>query len=111
MLNHCVFIGRLTADPVMLEVRDNVKLTKFSIAVERGYIKNGEKEVDFIDIATWRKQAEHCHKYLQKGSMVAVQGRYQIRPYEDSDGLPQRKHEIIAQDVRFLANTITQNGE
>jgi len=111
MLNSCVFIGRLTADPTMLEVGDGVSLCKFAIAVERGYMKDEEKVVDFIEIAVWRKRAEHCYKYLKKGSMVAIQGKYQIRDYEDSDGLPQKRHEIIADDVRFLANTILQNND
>jgi len=111
MLNQCTFIGRLTSDPDFKVVGEGVPLTRFSIAVERAYVKEGEeREVDYPQIVVWRKLAEHCANYLQKGSMVAVVGRYQTRSWEDEESGDRRKaHEFIADNVRFLAKTKRQD--
>ena len=60
------------------------------------------KETDFIRIVTWRKQAENCANYLSKGSKAAVEGRLQIRAYEDRDGIKRTIAEVVASGVTFL---------
>lgn len=82
---------------------EGVAVTTFSIAVERPFAnQKGEKEVDFIRIVTWRKQAETCANYLTKGRMVAVEGRLQLRSYEDRDGIKRTVAEVVASGVTFL---------
>ena len=60
------------------------------------------KEADFIDIVTWRKLAETCANYLNKGRLVAVEGRLQIRSYDDQNGIRRKASEVVADQVRFL---------
>ncbi len=50
----------------------------------------------------WRKRAETCSEYLMKGSQVAVEGRLQVRSYEDKDGVRKWVTEVIARRVDFL---------
>jgi len=64
--------------------------------------QKGEREADFIPIVVWRKQAEQCAEYLSKGSEVVVDGRLQIRSYEDRDGIKRKKSEVVAWGVQFL---------
>ncbi len=104
MLNQVVLIGRLTHDPELrYTAGSGVPVATFSLAVERPFTnQQGEREVDFIKIVTWRKQAENCANYLKKGSMAAVSGRLQIRSYEDDQGAKRKVSEVVANDVRFL---------
>ncbi|GAG82385.1 unnamed protein product, partial [marine sediment metagenome] len=75
----------------------------FTIAVNRAFTtRQGEREADFIPIVVWRKRAETCSEYLAKGSQVAVEGRLQIRNYEDKDGVKRRVAEVVAWSVQFL---------
>jgi len=109
MLNHIVLIGRLTRDPEMRYTSNGIAVTSFTLAVQRNYAnQQGEREVDFINIVTWRKLAEHCAQYLRKGQLVAVEGSLQIRKNE-SGGHTYINPEVVADNVRFLERPKEQN--
>jgi len=83
-LNRVILIGNLTRDPELRYTPDGTPVASFTIAVNRAFTtRQGEREADFIPIVVWRKRAETCSEYLAKGSQVAVEGRLQIRDYED----------------------------
>lgn len=103
MLNRVILIGRLVADPQLRYTQSGVAVTSFTIAVDRSFSsQNGERETDFIDIVTWRKLAETCANHLNKGRLVAVEGRLQIRSYDDRDGIRRKAAEVVAEQVQFL---------
>jgi len=102
MLNRVVLIGRLTRDPELRYTTSGVAVAKFALAVDRRQVKDREKETDFIDIIVWQKLAEICEKHLGKGRLVAVEGRLQIRSYDDSQGIRRKAAEVVAENVRFL---------
>lgn len=104
MLNHIVLIGRLTKDPELRYTAANgVAVASFTIAVDRRFSQPGQqKETDFIPIVVWRTQAENCAKFLGKGRLVAVDGRLQIRSYEDKEGQRRSVAEVVADFVQFL---------
>lgn len=103
MLNSVILIGRLTKDPELRYTPSGKAVATIRLAVDRGTVnQQGEREADFIDVITWEKQAEVIANYLQKGRLVAVQGRLQIRQYTTSDGKRREKAEVVATTVRFL---------
>lgn len=102
MLNRVILIGRLTRDPELKYIPSGTPVASFTLAVDRPFLnKDGERETDFIPIVVWRKQAENCANYLGKGSLVAVDGRMQVRSYEQ-DGQRRYVTEVVADSVRFL---------
>ncbi len=102
-LNRVLLIGRLTRELELRYTPDGTPVANFTIAVNRSFTnQQGEREADFIPIVVWRKQAEQCAEYLSKGSEVVVDGRLQIRSYEDRDGIKRKKSEIVAWRVQFL---------
>jgi single-strand DNA-binding protein len=103
MLNRVILIGRLTADPELRYTQNGTAVTNFRLAVDRPFTnQSGEREADFIPIVVWDKQAENCANYLNKGRLVAVDGRMQVRSYDAQDGTRRWVTEVVAQDVRFL---------
>ena len=59
------------------------KVLNFSIAVDQGKDKSGEKrEPLWVDCALWGKRAESLAPYIAKGSKLAVSGRPTIRAHE-----------------------------
>ena len=103
MLNRILLIGRLTADPTLRYTPTGKAVANFTLAVDRGRKDaQGNKETDFIDIIVWEKQAENVSKYVAKGSQVAVEGRLQIRSYEDQKGNKRKAAEVVASSVQFL---------
>lgn len=103
MLNKVILIGRLTRDPELRYTQNGTPVASFTLAVDRAFSsKQGERETDFINIVVWQKLAEHCANQLGKGRLVAVDGRLQIRSYDDSQGIRRKAAEVVANDVRFL---------
>lgn len=102
MLNLAILIGRLTADPELRYTPNGTAVATFTIATDR-FGKEGEKETTFIPIVAWRKQAENCAEYLRKGSLAAVEGRINVRSYEDKEGKKRWVTEVVAEAVKFLS--------
>jgi single-strand DNA-binding protein len=106
MLNRVILIGRLTRDPELRYTPAGVAVTQFTIAVDRPFTTNqGEREADFIPVVTWRQLAETCANYLRKGRLTAVEGRIQVRNYENNEGKRVYVTEVIADNVRFLESS------
>ena len=102
MLNRIILMGRLTHDPELRKTQSGVSVCSFSIAVDRDYkAQNGEKETDFIDIVTWRATADFVSKFFTKGRMAVVEGRLQIRAWQDKEGNKRRSAEVVADNVYF----------
>ncbi len=103
MLNTVILIGRLTRDPELRYTQSGVALASFTLAVDRPFTNSqGEREADFIRVVTWRKLAEICANNLGKGRLVAVEGRLQVRSYQDQEGQNRQITEVVAGNVRFL---------
>ena len=102
-MNKVVLIGRLTANPELKHTPAGTAVTKFTLAVDRRQAKDREKETDFIDVVVWQKQAENCANYLSKGKLAAVDGRLQLRSYDDSQGVRRKVAEVVAEHVQFLS--------
>ena len=103
MLNHIVVMGRLTRDPELRYTQSQTPVASFRVAVDRDFQPKdgGERQTDFIDCVAWRSSAEFVSKYFQKGSMIIVSGRLQIREYTDKDGNRRNAAEIVAENIHF----------
>lgn len=103
VLNSVILIGRLTKDPELRYTPNGTAVASFTLAVGRARPnQQGERETDFIPIVVWQKQAENCANYIGKGSLVAVEGRLQVRTYDGKDGQRRWVTEVVAENVRFL---------
>lgn len=114
MLNRVVLVGRLTKDPELRKTTSGVDVSTFTLAVNRNYTNNkGEREADFINVVTFRNQANNVNKYLSKGQLAGVDGRIQTRSYENNEGRRVFVVEVVAESVQFLEtkNTQAQNND
>mgnify|MGYP001624008211 FL=1 len=102
MLNRIILMGRLTRDPELRHTQSGTAVASFSLAVDRDFKnQSGEKETDFVDIVAWRSSAEFVSRYFTKGRMAVVEGRLQIRSWQDRDGNKRRSAEVVADNVYF----------
>lgn len=101
-MNKVILIGRLTKDADLRATTSGTAVASFTLAVDRQFkAQDGTKETDFINCIAWRKQAENVAKYVKKGSLIAVEGRLQVRNYE-KDGQARWFTEVIADSITFL---------
>ena len=105
-LNRSILAGRLTADPEVRYTGDELAVTHFCLAINRGSKKKGTETADFIKCVAFGGLAKICGEYLKKGKLVAVEGRLQGRSYETKDGQKRSATEVIIDDLQMLGNKI-----
>lgn len=112
-MNRVMLIGRLTAKPELRYTGSNLPFARFSVAVNRTFNNaQGQRETDFINVVVWRKQAENVCNFLNKGSLVSVEGRLQTGSYDDKDGNKRYTMDVVADSVQFLeSKSQSQNRE
>ena len=97
-------IGRLTRD---VETRytqgsEPMAISRYPLAVDRKFKREGEQEADFINCVAFGKSGEFAEKYFRKGMKVAVSGRIQTGSYTDKDtGKTVYTTDIIVEDQEF----------
>ena len=102
MLNSIIIMGRLTRDPELRRTATGTAVVNFSVAVERDFAAgDGEKKTDFINCVAWRQTGEFISKYFNKGSMIAVTGRLEMRDWTDSAGNKRVSAEINVEHAYF----------
>ena len=104
--NKVILIGNMTADPELKQTAGGVSVCSFSIAVNRRFAKadQGQQNVDFINIVTWRQQAEFVSRYFKKGNPILICGQLQTRSWSDNQGQKRYTTEVIADEVSFVAS-------
>jgi single-strand DNA-binding protein len=114
MLNKCMIIGRLGADPEMRYTANGKAVTNFNVATNNYHTNTqGERveETEWFSVVTWDRLAETCAQYLEKGRQVYVEGRMQTRSWEDKDNQKRYKTDLVAATVQFLGNRNEQSVE
>ena len=102
-MNRVMLVGRITAKPELRYTSANMPYARFSVAVNRTFSNSqGQRETDFINVVVWRKQAENIVNFLDKGSLVSVEGRLQTGNYTDKDGNKRYTVDVQADSVQFL---------
>ena len=107
-----IIIGNLGRDPEMRYSPSGDPVTSLNVASNRQFndASGGkQKETTWFRVSVWGKQAESCNTYLQKGSMVLIEGELKPdketgnpRIYTRQDGSQGTSYEVTARNVRVL---------
>jgi len=113
MLNKVILIGYAGADSEMKFTADGIPVANFSLAVKEVY-KNGDGEKKtntlWIRCVAWRRWAEIAGEFVTKGKFVFVEGRLQLRSYEDREGKKHDVTEVVVTLLRLLGPAKNGNG-
>ena len=101
--NKGLLMGNLTRDPELRYTASGAAVASFGLEVNRKFkqVEEWKDEVCFVDITVWAKQGENCAQYLNKGSLVFLEGRLNYQTWE-TDGQKRNKLEVVANNVQFL---------
>lgn len=111
-MNKALLIGNLTRDPELRTSQNGNAVCTFTLAINRRFAdQNGNRQADFINVVTFKKNAENCARYLAKGRKCGVVGSIQTRTYDAQDGTKRYVTEILADEVEFLSPSQEQRGD
>ena len=102
MINNVVLTGRVTKDIELKVTPTGKSVCSFSLAVNRKFVQDGERQADFINCQLWGKSAETLEKYGKKGMLIGVEGRLQTRNYINQQGQTVYVTEVVVESFTFL---------
>ena len=103
-MNKVILMGRLTKDP---EIRysqsaEPMCISKFTLAVNRRFKKEGEPDADFILCTAFRRTAEFMERFIKKGMMICVCGSIRVSEFDDkTTGQRRWTTEVVVDEVDF----------
>ena len=107
-LNKVFLVGRLTRDPETRALPSGKSVANFGLATDRYYVdKAGQKQqqTEFHNIVLFGRLAEIGSQYLNKGSLVLIEGRLQTRAWQDSSGNKRSRTEVIGEALQLGPRT------
>lgn len=100
-MNKVILIGNIAREPDLRQTPQGISTARFTVAVNRRYSKDGQRQADFIQCVAWRNTAEFVSKYFTKGSGIQLCGSIQTRSWEGQDGQRHYVTEVVADEVEF----------
>lgn len=104
-MNKVLELGRLVRDP-----ETNNSATRFTLAVDRKFKKEGEPTADFIPCKAFGKLSEIIEKYAKKGTKLAIEGRWQTGSYTKDDKTVYT-NELIVESMEFAESKKSEEKE
>lgn len=109
-MHSLTIVGRLGRDPDLRYIPDGTPVTSFSVA------DNGRDDVVWFEVTVWRRLAETCAEYLEKGRYVAIAAHLKAgeggrpRVWTGKDGEPRASYDVVAYSVEFLGRGDVQEA-
>jgi single-strand DNA-binding protein len=104
-VNKVILIGNLGGDPeVKRTPTSNRPYCHLSLATDRVWKDDAgqrQERTEWHRVTVWGEMAEHCARYLHKGSSVYVEGRLETRSWEEA-GKKRYATDVVAIRVQFL---------
>jgi len=103
-MNGVNLTGRLTRKPELVETKAGTKISTLRVAVPR----RGDAGVVFCDVKTFGKQAAACVEHLDKGRLVAIEGRLELDQWE-SKGQKRSRLYVVGERVEFIDRPVSES--
>ncbi len=99
--------GNVGKDAVLRNTQGGDPVLGFSIAVDNGKDKNGNKrDSTWVQCSIWGKRADSLSSHIVKGTKLVVSGRPNVDVYEGKGRLT-----LSVQDLTFMGVTKERNEQ
>jgi single-strand DNA-binding protein len=101
MVNKAILVGRVGKDPEVQTSTSGKTVAKFSLATTEKY--KDKETTEWHNIILWNKLAEIAGKFVNKGSLLYIEGKITTNSWE-KDGAKHYKTEIIGNTMKMLSS-------
>lgn len=113
MLNRVSIIARLGRKPELKHTANGIEYCFLNCAISSRR-KQGDgsyaEHTDWVSVKAYRKTAENCAKYLDKGRQVYIEGKLSSYESTDDSGKKNYRLDVIADTVQFLGTASNSNS-
>lgn len=106
MINRVVVVGNLTRDPELRSTAGGTSVCRMRVACNARWRSSEtgewEEKPNFFDVSVFGASAEACARFLEKGRLVAVDGRLDWHEWETDAGERRQAVGLVADNVQFL---------
>ncbi len=105
-VNKVELVGFAGMDAEVKEVREGMKVARFSLATRESFKnKNGEwvSTTTWHRIVLWNNNADLAAATVKKGARVSVTGKINKKSYQTEKGDTRHVFEILAQNLTVMA--------
>ena len=93
-----IIAGNIGKDPVLRTTQGGDKVLGFSLAVDNGKDRDGNKrDSTWYDCSVWGKRAESLERFINKGTKLTLTGRPTVDAYEGKGKLGISVNELTFQ--------------
>jgi single-strand DNA-binding protein len=104
-VNKVILVGRLGQDPEVRYTQGGTAVANLRIATDETWKdQSGERQqrTEWHTVVAWRRLAEICGQYLNKGRLVYIEGKLQTRSWQDREGNKRYSTEVQADNMVML---------
>ena len=111
-INTVFILGRLGKEVQVNLTPTGRSFADISIATNRAVQKENEwsEKTDWHMVRFWGKQAEICQRFLNKGSLVAIDGSLRTDQWTDDAGKKHYRSYIYGENIHLLPNSSTETS-
>ena len=111
-MNKIILLGRLTRNPDVRysQGENSTAIARFSLAVNRRFMRQGEAGADFFNCVAFGKQGEFVEKYLKQGTQILLSGRVQNDNYTNREGQKVYSVQILVEEIEFAESKGNSEG-
>ena len=92
-MNKVLLTGRLSSKPFSGKTSSNIEYSRFTLE---------NQVLDIIPCVAWRYNAEFANKYLDKGSLILVEGTFQSNKIVGKDGNSNNTYSVNVDRIESL---------
>ena len=105
-VNKVILVGNLGKDPEVRFTNSGSAVARLSVATSEVWNDrdgNRQERTEWHNVVAWRKLAEICGQYLNKGKLVYIEGKLQTRSWDDKEGHKRYTTEVVADNMVMLS--------
>lgn len=105
-VNKVIILGRLGQDPEVRATASGMTVANINVATNELGAKdpsgNRAEQTEWHRCVLFGRTAELAQQYLNKGSLVYLEGRLQTRKWQDQSGADRYSTEVVVNEMQFV---------
>ncbi len=100
--NRVFCMGHLGQEPELRVTQGGQSVLTLSVGCNESWLDKNrvrQEKVEWIRCVVWGRRADALAKFLHKGALVTVEGKYSTNSYQDREGVKRYSTQVVVQNI------------